>query len=61
MNIVKQKEYNAAVVKKIADFKAFLNKIKTMSSGLKKYARSMVKAKINFYQEFGLFFLLTSF
>jgi len=46
------KEYSAAVIKKISDFKTFLQKMKSMSSGLKKYARSMVKAKINFYQEF---------
>jgi len=46
------KEYNAAVVKKIADFKVFLKKMEGMSKNLKKFARSMVKAKINFYQEF---------
>jgi uncharacterized protein YeeX (DUF496 family) len=46
------KEYNAAVVKKIADFKVFLKKMEVQSKTLKKFARSMVKAKINFYQEF---------
>jgi len=47
-------------VKKIADFKVFLKKMEGMSKNLKKFARSMVKAKINFYQEFGQLSLFNS-
>jgi len=46
------REYNVAVVKKIAEFKNFLKKVQGYTTNLKKVSRAMVKAKTSFYQEF---------
>lgn len=46
------KEYNVAVVKKIAEFKNFLKKAQGQMTTLRKFSRPMVKAKVHFYQEF---------